>query len=389
MTNVSELRSRFGIASIAAALVALAVAFSFAPPAWSAPQATRAAATAAPPAAKPAAVTAAPAAPAAKGALQIYFVDVEGGQSTLFVTPAGQSLLIDTGWPDNAGRDADRIVAAAMLAGISKIDFVLLTHYHDDHVGGVPQLAERIPIGTFIDHGPNRQTDDAVTEKGYLAYQALLHMGNFKHILATPGLILPLTGIKAEIVTADGAEIAAPLAGAPGAGAPNASCATTEIRPTDQTENLRSVGTVFTFGKLRILDLGDLTWDKERPLVCPTNKLGTFDLLVVSHHGWYQSSSPALLDAVAPLVAIMDNGATKGGSPPAWDTIEKSPRLKDLWQLHYSEEGAAQHNVAEQFIANLHGPDTGFYIKVSAWPDGSMDVYNARTKDTKHYAAGK
>jgi len=213
-------------------------------------------------------------------------------------------------------------------------------------------------------------------------------MGNFKHILATPGLILPLTGIKAEIVTADGAEIVAPLAGAPGAGAPNASCATTEIRPTDQTENLRSVGTVLTFGKLRILDLGDLTWDKERPLVCPTNKLGTFDLLVVSHHGWNQSSSPALLDAIAPLVAVMDNGATKGGSPPAWDAIEKSPRLKDLWQLHYSEEGAAQHNVAEQFIANLHGPDTGFYIKVSAWPDGSMDVYNARTKDTKHYAAG-
>ncbi|MGD0842420.1 MAG: MBL fold metallo-hydrolase [Candidatus Acidiferrales bacterium] len=390
MTNASALRSRFGFLRVAAALIALTVAFCVAPQAWSAPQATSAPPAAASPAAKPAAATAsAPAASTAKGALQIYFVDVEGGQSTLFVTPAGQSLLIDTGWPDNAGRDADRIVAAAMLAGISKIDFVLLTHYHTDHAGGVPQLAARIPIGTFIDHGPNRETTEAATEQGYLAYQALLHMGNFKHILATPGLILPLTGIKAEIVTADGAEIVAPLAGAPGAGAPNASCATTEIRPTDQTENLRSVGTVLTFGKLRILDLGDLTWDKERPLVCPTNKLGTFDLLVVSHHGWYQSSSPALLDAVAPLVAIMDNGATKGGSPPAWDTIEKSPRLKDLWQLHYSEEGAAQHNVAEQFIANLHGPDTGFYIKVSAWPDGSMDVYNARTKDTKHYAAGK
>ena len=129
--------------------------------------------------------------------------------------------------------------------------------------------------------------------------------------------------------------------------------------------------------------------DKERPLVCPANKLGTFDILVVSHHGWYQSSSPALLDAVAPLVAIMDNGATKGGSPPTYDTIEKSPRLENLWQLHYSEEGAAAHNVADEFIANIHGDDTGFYIKVTAWPDGSFDVYNARTKATKHYAAGK
>ena len=384
MSSARALQSRFRFLSnfsvrarfTAAIIAAMVGAFAAAPARCAPPQAAAASA----PAAKPA--------PAPK-ALQIYFIDVEGGQSTLFVTPAGQSLLIDTGWPDNAGRDADRIVAAAMLAGISKIDYLLLTHYHDDHVGGVPQLAARIPIGTFIDHGPNRQTDEAATEKGYLAYQALLSMGNFKHILAKPGMFLPLMGIKAEIVTADGAEIAAPLAGAPGAGAPNPACATTEIRPTDQTENLRSVGTVLTFGKLRILDLGDLTWDKERPLVCPVNKLGTFDILVVSHHGWYQSSSPALLDAVAPLVAIMDNGATKGGSPPTYDTIEKSPRLENLWQLHYSEEGAAAHNVADEFIANVHGDDTGFYIKVTAWPDGSFDVYNARTQTSKHYAAGK
>ena len=384
MSSASAVRSRFRFlpnfsvrARFTASIIAATLgAFAAAPARCAPPQAAAASA----PAAK--------AAPAPK-ALQIYFIDVEGGQSTLFVTPAGQSLLIDTGWPDNAGRDADRIVAAAMLAGISKIDYLLLTHYHDDHVGGVPQLAARIPIGTFIDHGPNRQTDEAATEKGYLAYQALLSMGNFKHILAKPGMFLPLMGIKAEIVTADGAEIAAPLAGAPGAGTPNPACATTEIRPTDQTENLRSVGTVLTFGKLRILDLGDLTWDKERPLVCPVNKLGTFDILVVSHHGWYQSSSPALLDAVAPLVAIMDNGATKGGSPPTYDTIEKSPRLENLWQLHYSEEGAAAHNVADEFIANVHGDDTGFYIKVTAWPDGSFDVYNARTQTSKHYAAGK
>ena len=322
-------------------------------------------------------------------AFQIYFVDVEGGQSTLFVTPTGESMLIDTGWPGNEGRDADRIVAAAMLAGISKIDYVLLTHYHGDHVGGVPQLAARIPIGTFIDHGVNRETDVAATESGYLAYQALLNLGHFNHITARPGMILPITGVRAEIVTADGEEIDQPLPNAQGAGKDNPACGSTEIRPTDVTENYRSVGTVFTFGKLRVLDLGDLTWDRERPLVCPVNKLGTFDILVVSHHGLFQSSSPALIDAVAPFVAIMDNGAKKGGSPPTYDTIEKSPRLLNLWQLHYSDEGGADHNVANEFIANLQGPDTGFYIKVTAWQDGSFDVYNARTKDTKHYPAGK
>lgn len=85
-------------------------------------------------------------APQADKSLHIYFVDVEGGQATLFVTPAGQSLLIDTGWPGNDGRDADRIVAAAKKAGIGKIDYVLITHFHDDHVGGVPQLVARIPV---------------------------------------------------------------------------------------------------------------------------------------------------------------------------------------------------------------------------------------------------
>src|ERR1700719_3922552 len=113
-------------------------------------------------------------APESPRTLQIYFVDVEGGQATLFVTPEGQSLLIDTGWPGNDGRDADRIVAAANLAGISKIDYVLITHVHEDHVGGAPQLAARIPIGTFIDHGGNRETGDAPTEQGWQAYQSML-----------------------------------------------------------------------------------------------------------------------------------------------------------------------------------------------------------------------
>src|SRR5207249_397643 len=161
------------------------------------------------------------ASPGASKALQIYFVDVEGGQATLFVTPAGQSLLIDTGWPGFDGRDADRIVAAAKNAGITKIDYVLITHFHTDHVGGVPQLAARIPIGTFIDHGENRESTDGPTVQGWEAYQKLLASGEYKRITAKPGEVLPIKDIRAEVVSADGLVISTPL---PGAGQENQYC---------------------------------------------------------------------------------------------------------------------------------------------------------------------
>jgi beta-lactamase superfamily II metal-dependent hydrolase len=319
-----------------------------------------------------------------KGALQIYFVDVEGGQSTLFVTPARQSLLIDTGWPGNEERDANRILAAAKAAGISKIDYVLITHYHTDHVGGVRQLAAKIPIGTFIDHGENREPNDSVTEQGYKAYQQLLASGKYKHMTAKPGEALPVRGIHGVVVSADGVLIDHPLADA---GEENPTCKDSQKYAADQTENARSLGSVFTFGKLRILDLGDLTSDKEIGLVCPQNKLGKIDIYVVSHHGFNQSGSPALLNAIAPRVAIMDNGAKKGGSPSSWEAIEKSPNLENLWQLHYSEEGGSAHNVAAEFIANVQGPDAGNYLKLTAWPDGKFEVFNSRTQQTKQYPA--
>jgi competence protein ComEC len=321
---------------------------------------------------------------AAQKALHIFFVDVEGGQATLFVTPAKESLLIDTGWPGNDGRDADRIVAAARKAGVSKIDYVVITHFHADHVGGLPQLAARIPIGTVIDHGDNRESTDAPTVQGWQAYQELLAAKKFKRLTVKPGERLPVGGMQGTVVSADGAVIDHPL---PGAGQDNANCKNAETYPTDQTENLRSVGIMISYGKLRILDLGDLTRDKEMELVCPINKLGPVDIYIVSHHGWSQSSSPALLNAIAPRVAIMDNGAKKGGTPSVWDIIEKSPRLENLWQLHFSDEGGAAHNVATEFIANPEGPDAGNDLELTAWPDGTFDVLNSRTSISKHYPA--
>jgi competence protein ComEC len=320
----------------------------------------------------------------ANGQLRVFFIDVEGGQSTLFVTPAGQSLLIDTGWAGNDYRDADRIVAAAKQAGLSRIDYVLFTHYHNDHVGGVSQLVSRIPVGTFIDHGPNRELNSEVTVHGYEEYQKVLATGKSKHLVAHPGEVLPIQGMSALVISADGNLIADAL---PGAGQPNQFCAASETRATDQTENSRSLGIEVTFGKLKILDLGDLTWDKEMQLMCPANRLGRVDIYVVSHHGWYQSSSPALVDAIHARVAIMDNGAKKGGSTPTLQTIAKAPGLETLWQLHFSEEGGMANNTAEKYIANPEGPDAGHYLEVVAAHDGSFEVVNSRTDFTQKYPA--
>jgi competence protein ComEC len=321
------------------------------------------------------------------GKLTIDFIDVEGGQSTLFVTPSGQSLLIDTGWADHDNRDADRIVAAAHKAGLSRIDFVLITHFHDDHVGGVPQLVAKIPVGTFIDHGQNRELTPQVSAN-YAAYQKVLAGGSYKHIVAKPGDRLPIPGLDVTVISADGNLISQPL---PFAGSENPACMTSAKRPADQTENARSLGVQITFGKLKILDLGDLTWDKEMELMCPANKLGTVDVLVVSHHGWNQSSSPALVQAIHPRVAVMDNGETKGGSIETFKTLAATTSPNGaptpLWQLHFSDEAGKPLNQPDKFIANPPGPDAGYGLELTASPDGSFSILNLRTHSTQSYPA--
>jgi beta-lactamase superfamily II metal-dependent hydrolase len=316
--------------------------------------------------------------------LEIYFIDVEGGQSTLIVSPSGQSLLIDTGWRGFEGRDADRIEAAAKAAKVRQIDYLLITHYHRDHVGGVPQLADRMKILNFLDHGPNME-DSKVTKEDYADYIRAVQRG--EHMVVKPGDTVPIKGLSVKVLAAAGDHIQAPLEGA---GQPNPYCASSPKKDPDPTENARSTGVLITFEKFKFLDLGDLTWNKELELMCPNNPIGTVDVLLVSHHGVDISNSPALVDAVHPRVAIMNNSATKGANPGAWQIVKDSPGLEDLWQLHFAVAGGKEHNVPDSFIANLDQQDAGQYIKLTAEANGSFTVWNQRNKFEKVYkASGK
>jgi competence protein ComEC len=312
--------------------------------------------------------------------LQVFFIDVEGGQATLIVTPGGQSLLVDTGWPGFRGRDAGRIVAAAKAADVARLDYVLITHFHRDHVGGVTQLASQIAIGTFIDHGPNMEDSD-VTREDFATYEKTA--AKVKRLTLKPGDQIPLAGIRADVLTAAGEHISAAL---PEGRQANPLCASEPEASADTSENARSLGVLLTFGKFRFLDLGDLTKKKERELVCPNNLIGGVDLYLTTHHGLDQSNAKVLVDAIHPRVSVMNNGARKGGSPAAWETIRNSPGLQDLWQLHYAVGSDKAHNVAEQFIANPEENCKGEYIKVTAEADGTFTVWNSRNDFKKTYS---
>jgi competence protein ComEC len=314
--------------------------------------------------------------------LTVNVIDVEGGQATLFVSPAGESMLVDTGWPGFDGRDADRIAAAVKRAGLDHIDYLVITHYHRDHVGGVPQLVKRVPVRTFVDHGASVETDEAATAL-FNAYVEARKSG--KHLQVKAGDTIPIKGLDVRVTSAGGDLIKQPLAGT---AAPNSLCASFTPRDPDPTENARSVGIAITYGSFRMLDLGDLTWNKEKELVCPNNLLGTFDVYLTTHHGSDQSGPPVLVHAIKPRVALMNNGAKKGGSKPAWKAVHESPGLQDFWQVHTAVDAGADHNSPGPLVANLD-ESTAYGLTLSAQSDGSFTVTNERTKETRRYGAGK
>jgi beta-lactamase superfamily II metal-dependent hydrolase len=339
----------------------------------------------------------------------IYVVDVEGGNATLFVAPSGESVLIDSGNPGPAAtRDADRIMAAAKDAGLTQIDHLITTHWHGDHFGAMAELATRIPIRDFIDHGPTVQPQPASDEFLKNTYPSLY--AKARHTVAKPGDKIAIPGIDWRIVTSGGEAIKSPL---PGAGGPNPSCASFKSQEVDKSENAQSVGSVATFGKFRVAHLGDLTWNKEFDLMCPTNRIGTVDLWVVSHHGQAISNAEVLAHALRSRVAIINNGTRKGGQPDAMRILHSAPGLEDVWQIHFSLLSGQEYTVPGMFIANtvddqpaampvapMPAPQPGptappppvhngpaYWIKVSAQADGTFTVTNSRNNFSKTYRA--
>jgi competence protein ComEC len=335
---------------------------------------------------------------AQKKPLDIYFLDTEGGQATLFVSPSGQSMLVDTGFPGNQGalpaeanapgitRDADRIMAVLKLANVNVLDYVVITHYHADHAGNAAELAHRIPIRHFVDHGPYTVEMQAGRDAPILSY---LPVREHAHVTtAKPDDRIPVEGLDVQVVSSAGDVIKEPMAGAPGAGAPNPLCRDAKLKEQDATpENFESVGIVVRYGSFRLVDLGDLTWNQEHALACPNNLVGTMTVFHTTRHGDPHSGAPQFMHAIRARVAVMNNGERKGGSPEYWQTVHEAPGLEDFWQIHRSAAGGAEHNSPEQFLANLNETDHGHYIKMSVRADGSFTMTNERTGFTKEYPA--
>jgi beta-lactamase superfamily II metal-dependent hydrolase len=309
---------------------------------------------------------------AAQGArtLDIYFIDVEGGQSTLVVPPSGQALLIDTGYAGYSGRDANRIAAAAKAAGVKKIDTLLITHFHPDHVGGVPNLLERLPVSTFLDHGPSVEDDGKYPEP----YEKAIASGAHRAIAA--GDKIAIKGLDITVLTAAGRRLQR-------TGEPNPYCAGLSPVEGETGENPQSAGVLIQFGKFRFADPGDIIWNEELALECPDNKVGKVDVYLTAHHATHVS--PKSVYGLAPRVIVMDNGPRKGGLPDAWKLLHDSPGLEDIWQLHFSLTGGKERNAADPFIANLEEHGAGLYLKMSASEDGSFTIYNPRNKYSKTY----
>ena len=336
--------------------------------------------------------------------LDIFVVDVEGGNAVLFVAPSGESVLVDTGnGGDGAVRDAGRIMAAVNDAGVRQIDHLIITHYHNDHIGGLSELATRIPIREFIDHGANVQPGPNIDP--VLQRYAQLY-AKAKHTVVKPGDKILVGGLDWRIVAAAGDVLKTPLRGA---GASNPYCVGFKQTEAPKTEDDQSVGSFITFGKFRTLILGDLTLNRQFELMCPNNRLGSVDLDLLARHG--NVNSDLLVYPLHPRAAIMNNGTRKGAPPEAMKVLFAAPDLVDLWEMHFSLLSGQEYTAPGMFIANLldepqtavpvaplalppqgqpappapQHNGTAYYFKVSAQPDGAFTVTNTRNGFAKTY----
>jgi beta-lactamase superfamily II metal-dependent hydrolase len=321
---------------------------------------------------------------AADRQLEIEWVDVLGGAATLIVTPAGESILVDAGWPGFDGRDAKRIKAALDRHGLTAIDHLIVTHYHTDHYGGVPQLAAVVPIRKFYDHGPmSALPEDRNFAQMYGAYRAAakdtttaLKPGDTITVKQGSGPKLSLT------VVASGGEV---IAGT--STTPNPACAAATAQPEDTTDNRRSLAFILRYGQFEFFDGGDLTGDVEAQLACPADRVGAVDLYQVTHHGQANSNNPVLLATLKPTAAVMNNGPRKGGAAETVQRLKALPTLKGLFALHKNVATGPEVNAAPENTAN-DAPDSGHGLRAAVDAKGtSFTITNPRTNETKTFAA--
>jgi competence protein ComEC len=315
------------------------------------------------------------------GTLDIYWIDVEGGASTLIVTPQGQSVLMDAGFAGFGDRDASRIAhVITKEAGLTRLDYFLASHFHSDHVGGLPALAKKVEIGAFIDHGASVDKDPDGRSPWEDNYRAL---AGSRARTVKPGERLPLIGVELFIVAAHSQVLAAPLTDT----GVNALCSSFKAQPEDRGENGKSLGYLLRAGNFEFVNLGDLSWNFQHRLACPVNLLGKIDLFQVTHHGVRDDVLPQQMWAMAPAVAVMNNGPTKGAGAVAVETVLRSPGLADLWSLHRAVNNDASHNAQERLTANLGDTDgcAGAWIRARVDPAGTYTLTNSRNGYSKTY----
>lgn len=319
----------------------------------------------------------------ANDALEIYWIDVEGGAATLVVTPDSETILMDAGWPGFNDRDPKRILhVLEKEVGVRKLNYFITSHFHRDHVGGVFRLASMIPIEQFVDHGDSveigwNETADAI-------WKSYVETAADRRMRIEPGQRLPLANTDFLFVAARSRFLERPLIDQ----GPNPACQDAVQKSIDRGENGKSIGFLVRVGKFEFLDLGDLTWNYELETACPVNLFGEIDLYQVTHHGLDTSGPPAHIQGIRPLVAVMNNGPRKGGSPGIYEVLTSSPALQDLWQIHRAVESGPEHNTDEERIANLGETEDceGHWIKATVQPDGTFTLTNSRNGYSRDYS---